>query len=213
MKAYKFTNSRFADSFASGVVRISPAFTFRIEDGLGDGRNDVNELIHETDLPSSKGEAAETTFDPSHPLYPHGVFLEVVGGVPREMTFTVTGTVQRDILQGLLFCCSSSTSDGMSERMAKTFGADALFEISDIDLFAETLSTHWLLMERMTHKGKVQYLKSDARRRLAVPTSPLFKDHAFEWQDEYRIVWSQFGEEEAFNVEVPEISRLLRRVY
>jgi hypothetical protein len=213
MKAYKFMNRTFADSFAAGVVRISPAFSFRIDDGIDDGRNDFNELIHETDLSDSDRGSVEVTLDPSHPMYPHGMFIEVVGGVRREMTIIATASEQRDIMQGLLFCCSCSATDSMSERMAKTFGADALFEILDIDMFAEILSSHWFLLERMTHKGRVLYMESSARRGAHIPPSPLLKDQAFEWQDEYRIVWSQYDEHEAFNIQIPEIIGLLHRVF
>ena len=105
MKGYKYIPSQFADSFASGNIRISPAHTFRQDDGIDDGRSDSQELTTIVKL-----KTGEETVNSSHPLI-RDIWQTYKGGQRVYDDVILSGATISFIDNAYLFCLSSEYND------------------------------------------------------------------------------------------------------
>ena len=98
--------------------------------------------------------------------------------------------------------------------MKDTFGADVLFEISDVEQFARLLSGHPLLASKEFLGSIVTYNDRAPATTVAKfsPVDPFEKGTAFAWQKEFRFVWKGPVTGGAFQIDVPEAASLLRRI-
>ena len=155
MKVYKFTNEKFTDDLAVGRVWVSAAHTFRGADGIDDGRSDAHELVA-TAIP--KG--GQETLDSSHPFLSDLIHMYDERGNRIHAEFVVTGAQVQKINNGLIYCVSSELSDGIRDQMARKFDARAVFEIADVNAFADILGRDPNLVSRTLRHGRVEYRDS-----------------------------------------------------
>lgn len=209
MKAYKFVSSAHADAVARGSVRISPAHTFRVADGFDDGRSDPLEMINR-----AQPLGGSLTVSSAHPAIPDDMFVFVKGGKRVHVDVVMAGEKIELIDNALLYCLSTSLDEAITLRMRETFGADAVFEISDVNLFGRLVSEHPALAGKTFRSGAVCYVDrapatiADELR----PVDPFEKRTAFAWQSEFRLVWLGEVTSDGFQIEVQEIASLLTRI-
>ena len=130
MKGYKFVSSQYAETLGQGSVRITPAHLFRSADGFDDGRADPKELIA-----SARPKGGAFTIRSDHPALPDDMFVFIKGGKRVHHEMEMHGAQIDFIDNALLYCFSSRIEDMLCAQMRSTFGADALFEISDVESF------------------------------------------------------------------------------
>ena len=209
MKGYKFVSTRFAEAIGQGSIRITPAHLFRPADGYDDGRADPMELIA-----SAQPIDGAFTIASDHPALPEEMFVFIKGGKRVHHEVVIHGAQIDFIDNALLYCFSSEIDDALCAQMRSTFGADALFEISDIESFGQILNCHPMFAGRTFRVGPVIY--ADRAPATTVdqlrPVNPFEKREAFSWQREYRFVWDGEPLAEAVQIMVPEAARLLKRL-
>lgn len=214
MRAYKFLPSQFAHDFATkGILRIGTAGSFRIDDGVGGGRNDTDEISHRFRPGPLQVEAAKIPplkrlFERDGAILSEKFEVEFEDGA--ELVF------QADCY---IFCASSKITHRLSRGMAGKFGCDACVRISDVRQFAKILTDH---CENLRYPGienvpngtfnfgTVRYLPVDP----TIPGNidPFRKRPEFRWQNEVRIIWPKAPPLEPFIIEVPELVKLLKMV-
>jgi hypothetical protein len=207
MKGYKFIPSQFADSFANGNIRISPAHVFRENDGIDDGRSDFQELT--TTVTPEHGELIVNS---SHPLI-RNIWLTYNKDGERVYDDVIFGGSVQIIDNAYLFCLCSEYSEKIYIEMKNKFDADAVFEIENLENFCNLLRKIPGLSHMPMHCDFVTYSDAKYTSFSDVDTIPYFtKRTLFSWQKEYRICW--FGEVfgDSIIVDVPEISSLLKRI-
>lgn len=208
MKAYKFVSSVHADAVAQGSVRVTPAHAFRIEDGHADGRSDPLELINIVEPPEGS-----ITVSSAHPALPEDMFVLVKGGKRIHTDLVMSGRIEF-IDNALLYCLSTRMDDEIFARMRATFGADAVFEISDVDQFGSIISAHSKLARKTFRSGIVSYVDRAPATTVDEirPVDPFEKRAAFSWQSEFRLVWLGEVTSDAFQIDVPSVGPLLKRI-
>ena len=149
--AYKFVPAKFAADFASGIVRVSPAHEFRRPDGKDGGQSDPYELA---DLGKVDGDGV---LDISHILHPGTWFLRQPDGNWQNMPVQVTGDTIVKYRDGAFFCMSNTDDAETRTRMRSEFGADAVFEISDVYELARFLGRTAMLDGQPFEIGDVEY--------------------------------------------------------
>ena len=207
MKGYKFIPSQFADSFANGNIRISPAHVFRQDDGIDDGRSDPQELTTIVKL-----ENGEETVNSSHPLI-RDIWQTYKGGQRVYDDVIFSGATISFIDNAYLFCLSSEYNDVIYSEMKNKFNADSAFEISDLEEFCSMLRRIPEIWYMPMNCDFVQYDDTEHNHISDIETIPYFtKRTMFSWQKEFRICWlgEVFGE--SIIVNVPEVSSLLKRI-
>jgi len=209
MKGYKFVSSQYAEALGQGSVRITPAHVFRPSDGLDGGRADPMELIA-----SARPKGGVFTIRSDHPALPEDMFVYIKGGRRVHFEIEMYGAQMNLIDNALLYCFSSKIDDSMCLQMRMTFGADALFEISDVESFGIILSNHPTLAGRTFFSGPVVYIDRDPATTIEElkPVSRFEKGKAFSWQQEHRFVWDGEPFGEAIQIDVPEAASLFKRL-
>lgn len=209
MKGYKFVSSQYAEIVGQGCVRITPAHLFRPVDGFNDGRADPMELIS-----SARPRGGTFTIRSDHPALPDDMFVVIKGGKRVHQEIVMHGAQIDFIDNALLYCFSSRIDDMLCRRMKSTFGADALFEISDVDSFGQILSCHPLLAERTFVSGPVEYTDRDPATTIEElkAVNRFEKGTSFSWQEEHRFVWDGEPLGEPIQINVPEAAKLLKRL-
>lgn len=210
MKAYKFVSQEVAELIARGSVRLTPAEQFRQSDDKTAGRGDRREL-----LTSAKIAGGAETLASNHPSFPPDMFVFIKGGERIYPDVEIVGESMQVVADALLYCCSLSDTREIRARMADSFGATAVFEISDINEFGRILASRPELSTRHFQCGPVQYVERRDGERAAdlEPVDALHKDQRFSWQDEYRLIWAAQWGEKPLVLEVPEIVPLLHRMH
>lgn len=209
MRVFKFVPEAFAQDFAKGIVRISPASDFRRQDGVSGAQNDLSELTT-----IAKIQDGEEVISSAHPAFKD--FLQFYrNGIRQEIEFVVSGESVTTFGNALLFCASAAFDCEMRSRMIAEFGASAVFEVSDINEFAKVLSAHHYLENLTCQHQSIQYSEhasSSPSVQESKPVNPFVKGPSFAWQREYRIVWEGETNFEPFNVSDARLSPLIRRV-
>lgn len=206
-EAYKYVNTKFADDFASGVVRITAAHIFRPLDGQDDGRSDRLELINSASIAGGV-----EVIDGRHPLLAD--FFHVVRNGKRIFEdLTVIGESMQIIDNGFLLCLSTTESAEVRASMAEKFNAEAVFGITDLQAFCIELRSIPELRNHMVATGPVSYDAAieDSVVKMEIP-SHFRKRPEFRWQQEWRICWTGEIFTDAFNVELPNLSGLIERI-
>lgn len=207
MKGYKFIPSQFADSFANGNIRISPAHIFRQDDGIDDGRSDSHELTTVVTL-----ENGEETVNSSHPLV-RDIWQTYKGEERVYDDVIFSGGTISFIDNAYLFCLSGEYNDEIHTKMNNKFGADAVFEIQNLENFCNKLREIPELSHMPMHCDFVSYNDLNHTRISDVDTIPYFtKRTLFSWQKEYRVCWfgDVFGD--SIIISIPQISHLIKRI-
>lgn len=209
MKGYKFISSQYADALGQGAFRITPAHLFRPADGFEDGRADPMELTA-----SVRPEGDKFTIRSDHPALFKDTFVFFEGGKRVHHEIEMIGAQIDFIDNAFLFCFSTQIDDNIRARMKSTFGADAIFEIDEVESFAEIINTHPFLAGKSFCRGPVIYndrLPTATTEELK-PVNPFEKAEAFSWQQEYRFVWKGQPLGEPIQINVPEAAKLLKRL-
>lgn len=209
MKGYKFVSSQYADAVSQGSVRITPAHLFRPADGFDDGRADPMELIA-----SARPTGGEFTVKSDHPALPDDMFVFIKGGKRVHLEMQMHGAQIDFVDNALLYCLSSRIDHMLCTQMSSTFGADALFEISDVESFGQILNCNPILAGRTFRSGPVEYNGRDPATTIEElkPANRFEKGKAFSWQHERRFVWNGEPLGEPIQINVPEAARLLKRL-
>ena len=209
MKGYKFVSSQYAEIVGRGSVRITPAHLFRPVDGFSDGRADPMELIA-----SAQPKGGTFTIRSDHPALPDDMFVFIKGGKRVHHEMVMAGAQIDFIDNALLYCFSCRIDDVICAQMKLTFGADTLFEISDVELFGQILNCHPLLAGRTFRSGPVEYNDREPATTIEEPkkVNRCEKGKAFSWQQEHRFVWDGEPLGEPIDIDVPEAARLLKRL-
>lgn len=205
-RAYKFIASKYAKAFERGEIRISPAWTFREDDGIVAGRSDPLELAQVTMIGGELRVGAGSIFNPPA-FYSVGANGEKIG-----LDLIMTGDTAIVYHGAALFCMSRDFDDAILARMATDFGNDAAFEIADVTEFAKLIAKIDDLSRYEVIAGDVHY--ADALEVDAHSDVPDFfiKHSKYSWQREFRLVWPSCQIAEPTNFNCPEISNLIRRV-
>ena len=209
MKGYKFVSSQYAEAVGQGSVRITPAHLFRSDDGFDDGRADPMELIA-----SARPIDGAFTIRSDHPALPEDMFVFIKGGQRVHHEMVMHGAQIDFIDNALLYCFSSVINEILCAQMSSTFGADALFEISDVESFGQILNCHPMFAGRAFRVGPVEYIDRVPATTVDElrPVNPFEKRKAFSWQREYRFVWDGEPLAEPIQITVPEAARFLKRL-
>lgn len=209
MKGYKFVSSQYAEALGRGSVRITPAHLFHSFDGFDDGRSDSMELVQ-----SARPQEGAFTVRSDHPALPDDMFVIIKRGKRVQCEIEMIGTQIDFADNALLYCFSSKVDETICERMKSTFGADALFEIIDVDAFAHLLSCHPSLAGRAFYRGPVVYIDRIHPTKVEElrPATKFEKRKAYSWQQEYRFVWDGEPLADAIQIDVPKAAGLLKRL-
>jgi hypothetical protein len=209
LKGYKYISSENASRFLAGSVRISAAHTFRMADGIDDGRIDSFELIGR--IPLEGGDCVFTS--ETHPII-DDFFFEYRKGVRQPNKITMSGSEMRNIDNAMLFCLSLDNSAETRSEMLTKFKADACVEICDLDAFGEEVRDHSLLEGFDFSKGQVSYTDTDLGAGDAFGNINYFqKKSTFSWQCEYRFLWKGEITHDSVDIDLPSVTKLLSRVY
>lgn len=209
MIVYKYISSRYAEAFASGIIRISPAHTFRQSDGFEDGRSDADELRKKISLP---GGTMQTNSIESPIL---NEFITIIRGGKRVENFEieVIGDTAIIVDNALLCCFSTTMSTSIDEKMKATFAADSVFEVSDIAMFGKIITEECFSTGVGFRHGFVHYTDKKYVGKGDYNSVDHFrKSSVFSWQSEYRLVWSLKDIDEPILINVPKLSGLVRRI-
>ena len=156
---FKFTKRRYAQTAVErGQFRLSHVAGFRVSDGISGGRSDTAELTSSADILG--GEETVLSDDPRL----GGMFTYKKNGVAVPTEMVVSGASIELLDSGLLFCTSLDNSDDTFNRMRADFGAEAAYEITDVDEFAQRIQLH--LAETEPH---LEEAKSRVKRHLDMP--------------------------------------------
>jgi hypothetical protein len=210
MKIYKFIPENFSSQFEQGIIRISPAHTFREADGAVGGRADAAEL---TMLAKING--GEETVSSNHPFF-DGMISGYVNGVRQSVPIVISGESVASFEDALLFCASTAVDAEVRIKMKESFAADAVFEIEDAKLFTRLVSEAVQLRDYQVTSGAVTYLKNGQQYDSvseAAAVDPFVKRKEYGWQKEYRIAWRGPYVDSPFNLSVPAVKGLLKRRY
>ena len=190
-------------------MRISPAHAFRNADGFEDGRADELELINRVE---PRGGSLRVSS--AHPAIPDDMFVVIKGGKRVHVELEMMGGKIDFIDNALLYCLSTTLNDAILARMQKTFDADAVFEISDVAQFGRLVSDHPALAGKTHDSGAVRYVDRAPATTVDElrPVDPFEKRTAFAWQSEFRLAWFGQVTSEAFQIDVPDVVPLLRRL-
>lgn len=211
----KFTKRKYADAVVQrGELRLSHVSTFRIYDGMLDGRSDPGEMIASSNV--LDGEETLMSTDPALA----GLMTVVRGGevVPTELT--IVGETFHRIESGLLFCASLEYSDKLFADMAEKFGAEAAYEITDVEEFAKRITQ--LLHDSdevetdpalRVFYGEVDYYDDPSARSVKeMIVDPFRKPVAYAWQREYRFWIRPFESHDYIDVMSANLKELVRIV-
>jgi hypothetical protein len=208
MRAYKFVTRDFAHKVASGSVRLPSTNEIREKEDAKAGFGDRSELANEAMI---IGGSEEIPGD--HPAI-RGSFTFISGGKVTYPPMNVVGETMQTIQDALLYCCSLENTPELRERMLRALGADTVFEIADVEEFAQILSEHPQLAYRQLEAGPVKYLPviKEASALELKPVDAFRKDTRFEWQKEYRLVWAGEVFQKSLILHEPRLSGLLKQL-
>lgn len=156
---FKFTKRQYAQAAVElGQFRLSHVAGFRVSDGISGGRSDPAELTSSANILNG-----EETILSNNPGF-GGMFTYIKNGVHVSAEMVISGASIELFDSGLLFCTSLDNTDETFNRMRVDFGAEAAYEITDIDEFAQQIQVH--LGETEPHLEEV---KARIKRRLDLP--------------------------------------------
>lgn len=136
---FKFTKRSHAeDAVLHGRFRFNHVSSFRVSEGVEDGRSDADEMVTRANV--LDGEETVLSTDPHF----DGMFVQRRAGKVVPMEMTLSGAEVQFIDSGMLFCASLDNSDDMFEMMKSKFNAEAAYEIVDVQEFARRIESHIL---------------------------------------------------------------------
>ena len=165
-------------------------------------------------IASARPMGGEFTIRSDHPALFDDMFVFIKGGKRVHHELVMSGTQIDFIDNALLYCFASRIDDALCAQMNSTFKADALFEISDVELFAQILNCHPRLAGLTFRSGPVEYHDRDSATTIEElkPVNRFEKAKRFSWQQEHRFVWEGEPLGEPIQINVPEAARLLKRL-
>jgi hypothetical protein len=136
---FKFTKRKYVDdALHHGRFRFAHVSAFRVGDGVEDGRSDAGEMVARANV--CGGEETVLSTDPR--LEGRFTFRRAGDEVPVEII--MSGAVVEFFDSGMLFCALLDNSDELFQTMTSKFGADAAYEIIDVEEFARRIESHIL---------------------------------------------------------------------
>jgi hypothetical protein len=204
---YKFLPKQYAEDFAAGNIRISAAHLYRVDDGFDDGRSDTMELI----TPATIENGAEI-INTSHSAF-LDFFTVVRGGKQVHLDIEVCGDAVQVIDNAYLFCLTTDFNRSIIKQMNSKFGADAAFQITDLEAFCADLRGIDQLSHMPMSSGLVEYADLPVTNLASMESTDYFRKRPeFTWQSEYRICWIGDVGAEIVNATVPSVASLVSRV-
>lgn len=213
---YKFMNSKFVDDFVKlGRMRIGTAEEYRKPDGKTGERQDPSESANNYEPGAGTHQLTK-----EHPLIKALYGRE---GPPwtddgeEHVAIAEAGTKFIIVTHCLLFCTAWDITAGMRRRMLQQWQCDACVKISEPINFFHAVGRHpRLAIGRTGACDYVTYLDVDGRPDLVSENRVFEKGLQFQWQREWRCIWSVAkGETTAapMIIDVPQVTPLLKRLF
>lgn len=204
-EAYKFFSSKLLDAIRNrGSVRIGTTASFRVQDGIDDGRGDPREMANHW----KPGDAI--SINQHHPMMHHIMRagnIEWPSDLPDLNVEIEAGASFRMDIDAYILCLSDTLNEQLCHGMLERFGYDMVYHIPNLERFIEALAN----VDQRLATGMCSHVRYDAPEGFERTwhDQTFRKRSRFSWQREIRLVWGGEAPLEPFTIEVPEIVPLI----
>ncbi|CAM3134335.1 hypothetical protein SPAN111604_05515 [Sphingomonas antarctica] len=205
-RAFRFFNSAYLASVRRGDIRIGTLDSFRVQDGIDDGRSDAFEGV------ASWCQAEEVTLvkgDELRDIVLHQHIDPRVRSADFDQNFSLVikkGGRHMVMVNAYVICFSLNLSDELCRNMYSKFGYDMYLEVVNMRKYLREIMRQFPENTEMA-AVPINYVNELEDTRFVV--DPFIKITSFSWQDEFRIVISGKSATPII-VAVPSTRRLVR---